>query len=181
MNENKINQQQNMVKILQIVVGDNNLTHHQMNDIINGKNINRKDGNTNVALNTSVEVSTLSEENNLEETAIIKGIYAVTLKIVINVHVEYSGDNPQTAKLFDLIIDYHGKFELLNFDVNKKSEALEIYAPNVLFPYIRAFIHRITVEAGFPALMLDHIDFATKYLMKKQQEDAANTSVSGNN
>lgn len=45
--------------------------------------------------------------------------------------------------------------------------------PNILFPYVRESVDALVTRAGFPALMLAHINFDALYQQRLQQEAEA--------
>ncbi len=58
---------------------------------------------------------------------------------------------------------FAGVFVLQNLPQEELQPALLIFCPNLLFPYARRIISDLTRDGGFPALLLDPIDFARLY------------------
>ncbi|UWI83087.1 protein-export chaperone SecB [Wolbachia endosymbiont of Howardula sp.] len=89
----------------------------------------------------------------------------------ITLHVDIKGTlQEEKIKQDDLVficeIKYCGIISIENFSELNEQEAkkvLLISGPTLLFPFMREIIARITSSGGFPALMLDPIDFATLY------------------
>jgi len=71
--------------------------------------------------------------------------------------------------LFLTEVKYGGVFILKNIPANELQPALLIFAPNMLFPYVRRIISDLTRDGGFPTLMLDPIDFGSLYIQRMQQ------------
>lgn len=60
-------------------------------------------------------------------------------------------------------VEYAGVFVFANMAPEETQPALLIFCPSLLFPYARRVISDLTRDGGFPALMLDPIDFARLY------------------
>lgn len=65
--------------------------------------------------------------------------------------------------LFICETTFAGVFVLQNLPEQELQPALLIFCPNLLFPYARRLVSDLTRDGGFPALMLDPIDFARLY------------------
>lgn len=66
---------------------------------------------------------------------------------------------------------FAGIFILSNLPQEETQPALLIYCPNLLFPYARRIVSDLTRDGGFPALMLDPIDFARLYQQRQATEE----------
>ena len=73
---------------------------------------------------------------------------------------------------FKLELLYGGLFALRNVPSNQLDPFLHAEAPRLLFPFVRKLIVDATVEAGFPPLRLDPIDFAGLYMQRAAQAQA---------
>jgi len=111
-----------------------------------------------IKLNIDINANKISENN-----------YEVTLSI--NCFAELGNDKKKTF-ICDLI--YAGIFELIDFEKQAVEEALLIYCPNILFPYLRRVVTTTTIDAGLPPLMLEPIDFFTLYQNKKNSQGEEN-------
>ena len=58
-------------------------------------------------------------------------------------------------------------------DEEAKKRALLIDVPTLLFPAVRALITRMTAESGFPAFVMQPVDFAKLYEDRQQQNQTA--------
>jgi preprotein translocase subunit SecB len=79
-----------------------------------------------------------------------------------------------TAKKSDEVVfisevEYAGVFVLQNISEGELQPALLIFCPSLLFPYARRIISDLTRDGGFPALMLDPIDFGKLYQQRLDQ------------
>ncbi len=107
-----------------------------------------------IALSIDIDAKKLSAE-----------IYEITLKITANAEVA-------DKKIFVCEIAYAGLFALQNIENEMIEQILLIYCPNLLFPFIRRMIANLTVDGGFPPLMIDPIDFTDLYSKRKAVVDS---------
>lgn len=63
-----------------------------------------------------------------------------------------------------------GIFRIRNVPGNDIEPVLGILCPNILFPYLRETISDVITRAGFPAVILNPVNFEAVYQQKKQQE-----------
>lgn len=103
-------------------------------------------------INVGVDV-TASKQND--------DVYEVELKI--NATAQRGEDTMFVAEVV-----YAGLFQLIEIPENELQPALLIFCPTLLFPYIRRVISDLTRDGGFPALMLDPIDFGQLYQQRAQ-------------
>ncbi len=105
-------------------------------------------------INVSVDVmgKKLEGENNFE----------VELKIGVNA-------KRNEEILFISEVTYAGIFTLKNIPDNEMQPALLIFCPTLLFPFVRRVVSDLTRDGGFPALMLDPIDFGKLYIQRMEQ------------
>lgn len=66
-----------------------------------------------------------------------------------------------------------GIFRIQNVPGDDIEPVLGILCPNILFPYLRETISDVVTRAGFPAVILNPVNFEAVYQQKKQQEQAA--------
>lgn len=94
---------------------------------------------------------------NIEAQPVKENVYEVTLYLTANAH-----QNQQ--RLFVAELQYAGVFTLAsNLPQEAVHPILMIECPRLLFPYARNLISMLTREGGFPALMLNPIDFLELY------------------
>ncbi len=63
-----------------------------------------------------------------------------------------------------------GIFTIKGFDGVQKEQVLEIFCPNVLFPYLRNVISETLVAASFPVIYLSPVNFEAMFIEKKKKE-----------
>ena len=102
---------------------------------------------------------------NIGANNVGQDLHEVSLKIDITAKA-----NEGTA--FQLEILYGGLFALRNLPNEQLQPFLLAEAPRILFPFARRIIADATVDAGFPPLLLDPIDFAGLYMQRAAQQQA---------
>ncbi|QKX02339.1 protein-export chaperone SecB [Wolbachia endosymbiont of Dirofilaria (Dirofilaria) immitis] len=131
--------------------------------------------NVMVNVNSVKLEGTEGKEGNGEE----KSFHEVTLHIEAKAVVE--GENIKNGVAFICETKYCGIFSIENsmkLNVEEIRQTLFIGGPTFLFPFVREIIARITSSGGFPALILDPIDFEAMY---KQQSQHQTDNVSSEN
>lgn len=75
---------------------------------------------------------------------------------------------------FVIDLSYAGLFSIRNAPGEALQPFLLIEAPRILFPFVRQIVAEAVMNAGFPPLLLDPIDFAQAYMQQIQaaQEQA---------
>jgi preprotein translocase subunit SecB len=76
----------------------------------------------------------------------------------------------ETMFLVDLT--YAGLFNVQNIPQENFEPLLFIECPHIIFPFARRIIADATRDGGFPPLLLEPIDFARLYQLRKQQQAA---------
>ncbi|WP_129791414.1 protein-export chaperone SecB [Sphingosinicella sp. CPCC 101087] len=71
---------------------------------------------------------------------------------------------------FQMELLYGGLFALRNLPQEQLQPFLLAEAPRILFPFARRIISDAVVDAGFPPLLLDPIDFASLYMQRAAQQ-----------
>ncbi len=71
--------------------------------------------------------------------------------------------------LFLMELDYAALVQCVNIPDEKVEMILFIDCAFAVFPFARRVVSDITRDGGFPALMLEPIDFHALYLHNKQQ------------
>lgn len=70
-------------------------------------------------------------------------------------------------KIFSLNLNYAGLCILTeNTDTSQRDHILNIFCPNIIFPFARRLIAEITRDGGLQPMLINHVDFASLY---KQQ------------
>ena len=76
----------------------------------------------------------------------------------------------RTAYLVE--VQQAGLFTLRGFDEQQVGHMLHAFCPNILFPFAREEIASLVGKAGFPAMLLNPINFDGLYLQRLQQQQA---------
>ena len=66
-----------------------------------------------------------------------------------------------------------GLFSLRGFDDSQMGHMLHAFCPNILFPFAREELASLIGKGGFPALLLNPINFDGLYLQRLQQQHQA--------
>jgi preprotein translocase subunit SecB len=102
---------------------------------------------------------------NIGTQVVGQDMHEVVLKI------EIAAKSPEgTAFQMDLL--YAGLFALKNIPAEQLQPFLLAEAPRILFPFARRIIADASIDAGFPPVMLDPVDFAGLYMQRAAQEQA---------
>lgn len=102
-----------------------------------------------------------------------EGVHEVVLKI------EVSGRS-ESGVHFLIDLSYGGLFGLRNFPDEAVGAFLLVEAPRLLFPFARQIVSDATQQTGFPALLLDPIDFASAYMAQLEAAQAGGAGGDSN-
>jgi preprotein translocase subunit SecB len=105
---------------------------------------------------------------NIGSQLVGEDLHEVVLKVDITAKA-----NEGTAFQMELL--YGGLFALRNLPQEQLQPFLLAEAPRILFPFARRIISDATVDAGFPPLLLDPIDFGSLYMQRAAQQQAEST------
>ncbi len=81
-----------------------------------------------------------------------KGLYEVSLTLTVTATL-----GEQTAYVIE--VQQAGIFTLKGFEQEQQAYVIGAMIPNILFPYARETISTLSQKAGFPAMLLNPIDF----------------------
>lgn len=92
-----------------------------------------------------------------------------------------------TAKLGEnvaYLVEVHqaGIFSITGYNPQDKDVMLGAYCPNILFPYAREAISELVTKGGFPAFLLQPVNFDAIYqdhLKKRAEVEAQSVSTEG--
>lgn len=88
------------------------------------------------------------------------------------IHIESKIDDNKTLFIIELV--YAGIFTIKDFDENLIQENLFIDCPTMIYPFARAIISNTIINANFPPIMMDMIDFEELYNSKKNSIQKGN-------
>ena len=107
----------------------------------------------------------LDVQFNIGSQLVGEEIHEVVLKIEVTAKA-----NEGVAFRMDLL--YGGLFALKNIPEEQLQPFLLAEAPRILFPFARRILADATVDAGFPPLLLDPIDFGGLLMQRAAQDQA---------
>ena len=104
-------------------------------------------------------------------TPLTQELFEVVLTVTVTAKL---GD--RTAYLAE--VQQAGIFTLKGFEDAQMGQMLHAFCPNVLFPFAREELASLIGKGGFPALLLNPINFDALYLQRLQQQQAAAAGAS---
>ncbi len=114
-----------------------------------------------------VQVSCDVNANRLNEST-----YEVSLIIKTTAMVKKKqGDEEKNIEAFLCDLSYCGLITLGEMSKEDRGRTLLVYVPSMLFPFARRIISTATTDIGFPPLMLDNIDFFSRYEQSLNEEN----------
>jgi preprotein translocase subunit SecB len=102
---------------------------------------------------------------NIGSQLVGKDVHEVVLKVEI-------AAKATEGTAFQMELLYGGLFALRNIPQEQLQPFLLAEAPRILFPFARRIISEATIDAGFPPLLLDPIDFGGLYMQRAAQQQA---------
>ena len=102
---------------------------------------------------------------NIGSQPVGQDLHEVVLKVDIAAKAE-------EGTAFQMELLYGGLFALRNLPPEQLQPFLLAEAPRILFPFARRIISDATIDAGFPPLLLDPIDFASLYMQRAAVQQA---------
>jgi len=99
-----------------------------------------------------------------KDQSIDEGLYEVLLTVTV------------TAKIKDKImflveVQQAGIFRIRNISDEEIDPVLGIGCPNILFPYLREVVSDVVTRAGFPAVILNPVNFEAIYHQRKAEKN----------
>lgn len=154
---------------------------------------NGTNGTTQQAAQPPVQVRILSQyvKDLSFENPIVRKLMASpgdspNLKVEVNVNAErVDGDVFESAiefkatatnnvgTIYVLETVYAGLFKIESMPDQALEPFLLISGPTTIFPFLRRLVADVTREGGYPPLMLDPIDFASLYMRRQKEKQAA--------
>ncbi len=119
-----------------------------------------KNDNGQAKLEINIDIQIKGAENNL-----------FMVDLITKVHSKLNNGD---KSIFLIESTYSGLVQMgEEKDEEAKKRALLIDVPTLLFPAVRALITRMTAESGFPAFVMQPVDFAKLYEDRQQQNQTA--------
>jgi preprotein translocase subunit SecB len=110
-------------------------------------------------INIGVELNARSRPDNLFE---------VDLKLTVN-------SKQDSEPVFHIELLYGGLFQIEGVPLEHLEPVLLIECPRYLFPFARRIIGDLTADGGFPAFMLEPLDFAAVYQARLDAQASGST------
>ena len=120
-----------------------------------------KQDNGQAKIEINIDINIKGSENNL-----------FMVDLITKVHSKLEKDD---KTIFLIESTYTGMVQYEEKDEEKKKKTLLIDVPTLLFPAVRAMVTRLTAESGFPAFVMQPVDFADLY--EQRQKAAANQAA----
>ena len=99
-------------------------------------------------------------------TPVAENLFEVVLTVTVTAKL-----GERTAYLAE--VQQGGLFTLRGFDDAQMGHMLHAFCPNILFPFAREELASLIGKGGFPALLLNPINFDGLYMQRLQQQPAA--------
>lgn len=94
--------------------------------------------------------------------SIDEGLYEVLLTVTVTAKIK-------DKMMFLIEVQQAGIFRIRNLPDGELDPVLGIGCPNILFPYLREVVSNIVTRAGFPAVILNPVNFEAIYHQKKSE------------
>ena len=120
-----------------------------------------KQDNGQAKIEINIDINIKGADNNL-----------FMVDLITKVHSKLEKDN---KTIFMIESTYTGMVQYEEKDEEAKKKTLLIDVPTLLFPAVRAMVTRLTAESGFPAFVMQPVDFADLY--EQRQKAAANQAT----
>ena len=117
-----------------------------------------KQDNGQAKIEINIDINIKGADNNL-----------FMVDLITKVHSKLDADN---KTIFMIESTYTGMVQYEEKDEETKKRTLLIDVPTLLFPSVRSLVTRLTAESGFPAFVMQPVDFAALY--EQRQNAAAN-------
>lgn len=113
------------------------------------------------------ETPQMNMQLNTQSAAVdqANGIYQCILTLTVSAKI-------QDKSAFLVELHQAGVFRLQNIPQEAMEPALAVGCPNILFPYAREAVSDAVLKAGFPALMLQPVNFELIYMQQQQAKQA---------
>ena len=110
---------------------------------------------------------------SIDITANAKKVREGLFEIALDLRAKGSVDEKKTLFIAELTYGAIVAVDETKVPAESVGPLLMVHFPTLLFPFARAIMADMTREGGFPALMLNPIDFGAMYQAQQQQGQAA--------
>ena len=112
------------------------------------------------------EMPPLNLNMEVRNEKLADNVYEVVLRTTLSAEMD--------GKVYFLLeVDQSGIFEIRNVNDQQLADLLEIAAPSILAPYLRAHMSDMLSRATLPSFYLPEVNFAAAAQQKRQQEAAS--------
>ncbi len=119
--------------------------------------------------NPEVEITVHNGAATLDQA----GLYEAVLTVTVTGKIK-------DKTLFLVEVAQAGIFQILNLPQSELDAVLGVMCPNTLLPYARETVSNLLIRAGFPPVLLQHMNFEAAYqerIRQMQQEQAAGAAA----
>ncbi|MDH5479659.1 MAG: protein-export chaperone SecB [Nitrosomonas sp.] len=106
---------------------------------------------------------------NTENQTIEDALYEVLLTVTVTAKVK-------DTVMFLVEVQQAGIFRIRNISEEEISPVLGIGCANILFPYLRETVSDIVTRAGFPAVILNPVNFEAIYNQNQSKAEAGSST-----
>lgn len=110
------------------------------------------------------ETPEINLQLNAQDACIEGDIYEVLLTATVTARIK-------EKTMFLVEAHQAGIFRIRNVPGDEIGSVLGIVCPNILFPYLRETVSDTVTRAGFPAIILNPVNFEAVYHQRKQQAE----------
>ena len=107
---------------------------------------------------------------NVEMNTAVNKVGEETFEVVLTITVTAKLEE-ETAALIE--VQQAGLFIAKGIEGEQLNQALGIFSPNLLFPYVRETIDGMSLKGGFPAIGLQPVNFEAIYRQRVAQQQQA--------
>jgi len=108
---------------------------------------------------------------NVDANKLNESLFEVILTVHTEAKIDDKEDQGEKKVAFSCDLQYSGLFSVgATEDEEKIKKLLLVDAAAILFPFARRVVANLTMDSGFPPLMLAPIDFAAKYQAQSDAE-----------
>ncbi len=109
------------------------------------------------------EAPEINVQLNNKSSVVSEGTYDIFLTVTVTAKIK-------EEVMFLVEVHQAGIFQIRNVPETEMGPVLGIVCPNILFPYARAVVSDTITRAGFPAVILNPVNFEAMYNHSKQQQ-----------
>jgi len=107
---------------------------------------------------------------NIDVGVDVKQIAEFSFEVALRIRA--GAENAKQQPVFLVELSYAGVFSIEIDDKEQRDQLLTMYCPSLLFPFARQIIADSVSQGGFPALMLEPIDFSRIYAKRREGEES---------